>query len=80
VFAGEDMGSSPNLYGDTRRTPLPSIGQAIFTATLYWPKGGTDDMRITIEPDIAVDLSSDDYFADRDPVLEAVIRAPIPPD
>ena len=34
-----------------------------------------DDPRLTIEPDHGVPSVSADYFADRDPVLEAVLAA-----
>jgi hypothetical protein len=73
VFAGEPMGGSPNLYGDADPIALPWAGQTLYMATRYHPRSTPDDERITIEPDIAVDLSSADYFAGRDPVLDAVI-------
>ena len=76
VFAGEDMGSSPNMYGDVRRTPLPTIGLDVYIASTYHQMSAADDPRITIEPDVAVPYSSDDYFSDRDPQLEAAIRTP----
>jgi len=74
------MGGSPNLYGDTRPVPLPDSGQTLYMAARYWERSTPDDARITIEPDIAADLSSDDYFAGRDPVLEAILAAPTPSD
>jgi hypothetical protein len=80
TFAGEPMGGSPNLYGDTRAVPLPASGQTLYMATRYWERSTPDDTRITIEPDLPVDLSSDDYFAGRDPALEAILEAPTPSD
>jgi hypothetical protein len=41
----------------------------------YWQKSTPDDPRLSIEPDIPVPYLSTDYFADRDPVLDAVIAA-----
>jgi hypothetical protein len=79
IFAGEAMGSSPNQYGDARRTSLRSIGQDAYIASIYWEKSTADDARITIEPDIDVPFSSDDYFGDRDPVLDAIVAAPVGP-
>jgi hypothetical protein len=79
TFAGEEMGGSPNLYGDTRPVSLPDSGQTLYMATRYWERSTPDDARITIEPDIPADLSSDDYFAGRDPVFEAILAAPTPP-
>jgi hypothetical protein len=80
IFAGEAMGGSPNLYGDTRPVDLPATGQTLYMATRYWERSTPDDQRITIEPDIPVDLSSDDYFAGRDPVLDAILAQPAPSD
>jgi hypothetical protein len=80
TFAGEPMGGSPNLYGDTRPVALPGSGQTLYMAARYWERSTPDDARITIEPDIPVDLTSEDYFAGRDPVLEAILAAPTPSD
>jgi hypothetical protein len=79
TFAGEAMGGSPNLYGDAREVALPYGDQSVFVATRYWQRSTPEDQRITIEPDIAADLSSADYFAGRDPVLQAVFDTPVAP-
>jgi hypothetical protein len=42
-------------------------------ATRYWQKSTADDQRITIEPDLAIPLSSEDYRLGLDPVLAAAI-------
>jgi hypothetical protein len=80
TFAGEAMGGSPNLYGDTRPVQLPASGQTLYMAARYWERSTPNDARLTIEPDIPVDLSSEDYFAGRDPVLEAILEEPTPSD
>ena len=79
TFAGEAMGGSPNLYGDSREIALPYGGQSVDVATRYWQRSTADDQRITIEPEIFADLSSDDYFSGRDPVLQAVFDTPVAP-
>jgi hypothetical protein len=79
TFAGEAMGGSPNLYGDAREVALPYGDQSVFVATRYWQRSTPEDQRITIEPDIAADLSSADYFAGHDPVLQAVFDTPVAP-
>lgn len=73
IFIGEDMGSSPNLYGDSRQIELTEAGLIFRVALRYWEKSTPDDPRITIEPDIEVLLSSADYFGDVDPVMEAIL-------
>jgi hypothetical protein len=79
IFAGEAMGGSPNLYGDARRIDLAYGKQWLNMATRYWERSTPDDQRVTIEPTIRVGLSSDDYFAGRDPVLDAILKAPLTP-
>ena len=79
VFVGEAMGSSPNMYGDVRKSPLRTIGRDVYIASTYHQMSTADDPRITIEPDVAVPYSSDDYFSDRDPQLEAAIRTAVGP-
>jgi C-terminal processing protease CtpA/Prc len=78
IFAGEAMGGSPNLYGDARQIHLPYGTQDLYMATRYWERSTPDDQRITIEPTIGVSLSSADYFAGRDPVLDAILKVPLP--
>jgi hypothetical protein len=75
IFIGEDMGSSPNLYGDSRQAELSYANLVFRVALRYWEKSTPDDPRITIEPDIEVPLSSTDYFGDVDPVLEEILAA-----
>ena len=55
---------------DLPNWPLPS---RVGVSTRYWQFAGPDDPRLTITPDIAVPVRAADYFADRDPVLEAVL-------
>ena len=79
TFAGEPMGGSPNLYGDSREVDLPYGGQTVYVASRYWQRSTADDRRVTIEPEIYATLSSADYFAGRDPVLQAVLDTPVAP-
>lgn len=74
ILVGEPTGGSPNLYADPATVRLPNSGLEVLVSTRYWQKSTPDDNRLTIEPDIAIDLSSADFFAGRDPVLEAVVR------
>ena len=71
VFVGEPSGGSPNLYGDVRETLLPSTGLMLNVAHIYWELSTPEDARLSIDPQIPVALSSADFFAGRDPVLDA---------
>ena len=79
TFAGEAMGGSPNLCGDARPRELPYGHQTVYMASRYHERSTPDDLRITIEPEIHADLSSADYFAGRDPVLQAILDTPVGP-
>lgn len=72
-FAGEDMGTSPNLYGDTRTTKLPHSGIEIWISARYHQHAKPDDRRDTISPSLKVPLTFDDWWQGRDPVLAAVL-------
>ncbi|HYI21658.1 MAG TPA: PT domain-containing protein [Candidatus Limnocylindrales bacterium] len=72
VLVGEDLGTSPNQYGDGRPVDLTHSGAIVRFAVQYVVRSDLDDPRLTIEPDIEAPLSSSDYFGDRDPVLEAI--------
>jgi hypothetical protein len=74
VFVGEPTGGSPNLYGDADSFDLPTSGLRLHVATIYWEKARPGDARIATEPQVPVPLTSADYFAGRDPVLQAALR------
>jgi C-terminal processing protease CtpA/Prc len=73
VFVGEPTGGAPNMYGDVRSVTLPYSGLTAFISSIYWQRSDPDDPRLAIAPDVAVGLSSPDYFADRDPALDAAL-------
>ena len=75
VFIGEPTGGGVNQYGDSVGRRLRTTGWNLNVATLYHEKGGPHDRRLAVEPDILVEPTSEDFFAGRDPVLEAATRA-----
>ena len=74
LFVGEPTGASPNHYGDAARIVLPHSGLAVFASTLYWQDSTPTDTRPWIAPQIPVPLTRADYLANRDPVLDAILR------
>jgi len=74
VFAGEPSGSRPNFVGEDNFVKLPWSGATAGIASRYH-ETIPGDKRQWIEPSIRVDLSSADYFANKDPVLERVLEA-----
>ena len=73
VFVGEPTGAAPNMYGDVRQVTLPYSGLTAFIASIYWQRSDPDDPRLAIAPDVPVALTSADYFAGRDPALDAAL-------
>lgn len=73
VFVGEPSSSKPNFVGEENQIALPWSG-AIGSISNRYHESIPGDTRVWIEPEIKVELSSKDYFANRDPVLEAVLK------
>ena len=72
ILVGEDSGTSPNQYGDSRPETLPYSELVLRIALQDIVKSDRDDPRVTVEPDIEALLSSADYFGGRDPVMDAM--------
>jgi hypothetical protein len=73
IFAGEPSSSKPNFVGEENNFTLPYSG-AIGSISNRYHETIPGDTRSWIEPEIKVDLSSADYFSNRDPVLAAVLN------
>lgn len=75
-FVGEPTGGKPNSYGEVLSFTLPRSGLTVSYSTKYFTMiPGADPP--SFAPDVDVPLSSADYFAARDPVLEFIL-APRP--
>ena len=75
AIVGEPTGGGVETYGDTVPTLLPTLGWYVYIAARYHErKNGPGDRRLAIEPDIRVDLTSAQYFAGRDPVLDRALK------
>lgn len=72
IFIGEPTGGKPNHYGEVRNMILPNTGITISYSTKYFKE--TEEDEPSFYPDIEIELSSADYFARRDPVLEEILR------
>jgi hypothetical protein len=72
-FVGEPTGETPNMYGDPSMFTLPNSGIEVAISSRFWNRS-PGDTRDRVEPHLRVDLSSADYFAGRDVVLDAVIQ------
>jgi tetratricopeptide (TPR) repeat protein len=73
-FAGEPSSAKPNSVGEDTEILLPYSGIRGSLASRYFQDSDPNDDRLWIPIDIPVELTSRDYFANRDPVLAAVLE------
>lgn len=74
TFVGEPSSSRPNFAGEETNLTLPYSRVHGSVSTLYWQDSDPTDTRRYVYPDVPVGTSSADYFAGRDPALEAIWR------
>ena len=74
IFVGEPSSSKPNFVGEENDMQLPWSG-AIASISNRYHENIPGDTRGWIEPAIKIELSSKDYFANRDPILDRLLRA-----
>ncbi|HYN82907.1 MAG TPA: hypothetical protein VES88_15570 [Gemmatimonadaceae bacterium] len=72
VFVGEPSSSKPNFVGEENNLALPWSGAMVSISNRYH-ENIPGDKREWIEPDLKIELSSSQYFANRDPVLERLV-------
>jgi tetratricopeptide (TPR) repeat protein len=73
IFVGEPTAGHPNHYGDARSMILPNSKLELYVSTLYWQDVDPRDARQWTAPEIAADLTSQDYRAGRDPAFQAIL-------
>ncbi|MDP9205759.1 MAG: hypothetical protein M3P12_09930 [Gemmatimonadota bacterium] len=72
IYIGEPSSSRPNFVGEESEVFLP-YSKAVGSVSNQYHQGTTfQDERPFIAPQILVDLSSADYFGNRDPVMETL--------
>ena len=72
ILVGEPTAGAPSSWGDPQKIILPHSGLIARISTTYWRDWMPRDSRRWIAPDIPTTLTSTDYFAGRDPALEAI--------
>jgi hypothetical protein len=76
LFVGEDSGSMPDHYGDSKKLQLPNSGLTLRVSALHWSSWLAGDARRHTSPLIAAPWNSELWFAGRDPALEAIAALP----
>lgn len=72
LFVGEPSGGKVNSFGDSSRITLPNSGITVRVSTLWW-QGDERDRRQWTAPQIAADLTFEDYRTNNDPALRAAL-------
>lgn len=75
IFVGERSSSRPNFTGEETSVRLPWSGVRGSVSSRHNQVSDPMDDRAWIDVDLRVPLTAADYFAGRDPVMEAVERA-----
>ena len=73
IFVGEPTAAHPNHYGDNRPFTLPNSKITVRASTLWWQDLDPRDDRFWTAPEIAADLSSEDYRNGKDTALQSVL-------
>jgi C-terminal processing protease CtpA/Prc len=74
VFIGEPTGGRPLMFENARQFTLPNSHLTFQISTRARHDVVASDTRQSIEPTAAIGLSSTDYFAGVDPVLDAALN------
>ena len=74
LFVGEPTAENINFYGDNRRVELPKTGIPVFLSFAWWQDKPQWENADWLAPQLAVDMSLEDYKTNKDPVLEACIN------
>lgn len=74
IFVGEPSGSKGNIYGDSRKIILPNSGITVRVSVYYWQDWNPWDTRQWTAPDLAAELTSEDYRLNDDPALRTIFN------
>jgi C-terminal processing protease CtpA/Prc len=74
ALLGEASGGAPNFWADPTTITLPNSGLKAEIADRYEGIGGPADHRLTVEPDVDVPFTAQDYFSGHDPVLARALK------
>ena len=74
VFVGEPTSENVNFWGDVREYNLPNSGLPVRLSWMWWQDGDPRDDRPWLAPEIAVDLSFEDYKNNHDPVMAEILN------
>ncbi len=74
LFVGEPTAENINFYGDTRQVDLPKTKIPVFLSFAWWQDKPQWENADWLAPQLAVDMSFEEYKSNKDPVLEACLN------
>ncbi|MBU9935315.1 MAG: tetratricopeptide repeat protein [Ferruginibacter sp.] len=74
LFVGEPTSENINFYGDNRRVVLPRSGTPVFLSFAWWQDKPQWENADWLAPQLAVDMSFEEYRTNKDPALEACLN------
>jgi len=74
LFVGEPTGENINFYGDNRRVELPKTKTPVYLSFAWWQDKAPWENASWLAPQLAVDMSFNDYKTNKDPVLDACLN------
>jgi C-terminal processing protease CtpA/Prc len=75
LFVGEPTSSRPAFVGESTWFVLPHSRTRVFCSSRYWQYMDSTDERIWVPPDIVAEPTFADYACNRDPAMEAILKA-----
>jgi len=73
IFVGEPTAENVNFYGDNRPVRLPNSRIPVYLSFAWWQDKPAWDNADWLAPSLPVELSFEQYVANQDPVLDAVL-------
>lgn len=74
IFVGEPTAENINFYGDTREVVLPNSKIPAFLSFAWWQDKPQWENGPWLAPQIAVDLSIEEFQNNQDPALETILQ------
>ncbi|HET6722732.1 MAG TPA: tetratricopeptide repeat protein [Chitinophagaceae bacterium] len=74
VFVGEPTSENINFYGDNRRIELPKTKLPVFLSFAWWQDKPQWENAPWLAPQLAVEMSFNEYKTNKDPVHEACLN------
>ena len=74
LFVGEPTAENINFYGDNRRVDLPKSRLPVFLSFAWWQDKPQWENDQWLAPQLAVEMSLDQYKNNKDPMLDACLN------